>query len=105
MQYIPGLSVRITALDAMTNIPIMPPPFIDYLLSVSHTQGRLPSPATIQNVSLNENIIAFSNDSNHLPAIYFGNAFDVLNDQVMDITLALSPILVIKYHFFIVSRI
>lgn len=85
--------MRITAFDVLTNLPIVPPPSINTYFSPGNPATGL-SPLTIPNVSTGTSVFTTSRDNSHLFAVYSGSAKDVMNDGIMDITLAMSPIMV-----------
>jgi len=86
--------VRLTALNVMTNQPITPAPTIDVLLDWANPV-HLTSPGVIPNVNPGTQVFATSSDSSRVVGHIVANAKDIFNDGIMDVTLMLSPLLVL----------
>jgi hypothetical protein len=91
-----GISVRLTALDVMTNQPISPAPSI-YVQLNSTSQAPLTSPGVIPNVTLGTQVFALSFDNTRVIGHIVAYAKDISNDGIMDVTLMLSPQMVQRF--------
>jgi hypothetical protein len=91
-----GISVRLTALDVMTNQPISPAPSI-YVQLNSISQAPITSPGVIPNVTLGTQVFALSFDNTRVIGHIVAYAKDISNDGIMDVTLMLSPQMVQRF--------